>query len=90
MMSGFDTPITTDDQSTEKFMQQPTPTLVLLHNGSKDAIFDDVLSKIAPKNVGELLTVHINSENPESHVRFDLVAIADGISKNLPVTYRSR
>jgi thioredoxin 1 len=64
-MPVFDTPITTNDQSIERVLAQPLPTLLFLHSGSLSPAFDDALKQVARTHKGNLLVVRVDlKENP--------------------------
>lgn len=67
----FDTPITTDDSSLKKVLQQDIPALLILHDGALDKPLEDTIAKEAKRNAGDLLVVRVDiKDNPDTFVRY--------------------
>jgi len=87
-MAILDAPVTTDDRNVEKVLQQPVPSMLIMHRDDIDKPLDDALVKAAKKYAGQLLIVRLNvNENPDTYAYYDkpatpaLVTFAKNASK---------
>src|SRR5687768_6870181 len=71
----FDTPITSNDGSIHKVLQQKLPAILYLYN-RPDANLDTMLNTVARDYVGKLLVARVDvSQSPEIHAHFQRAAL---------------
>lgn len=74
-MPVLNTPITSDGNNLQKVLNQPIPSLLILHADDVDKPLGDALTKTAKKYAGELLIVRVNvKESPDVHHKYDNIA----------------
>lgn len=69
-MPVFNAPITTDDRSLTKVLQQKLPVLLYLYD-RPDTALDSALNQVANEHAGAILVTRINTrENPRTQARY--------------------
>ena len=69
----FDTPITTNDQSLDRVLNNPLPVLLALSRNGLDPAVQSALETVARDHAGKLLVAKLNTgENPAAARRFQV------------------
>jgi thioredoxin 1 len=73
VMAVFDTPITTDDRSLNKVLDQPLPVAVFFYDSRENANkpLEDALNNVAREHAGKLLIARVDAaRNPAAHQQY--------------------